>query len=59
MMDLKALAALQWDRYPLKHCQSDRWCEIGAHAIDLGELYYDGGPTRRACRDCVKQWRAR
>lgn len=49
----KTLSELPWRTYRLAWCRSDRYCEICCQMIDLGDLYYDGGPTRRACKACI------
>ena len=51
---LRMLSQLPWRTYRLVRCRSERYCEF-CGLIDLGTLYYDGGPGRRACQSCVQK----
>lgn len=42
-----------WRDYPERVCRWLNECVICAKAIKAGQLYFDGGYSRRAHRDCV------
>jgi hypothetical protein len=57
MTELKTLSRLSWGTYPIRRCRSLHHCEICSKDIRLGDVYRDGGYSRRAhvrCTSAVK-----
>ena len=49
----RSLSRLSWDAYPVRACRSRRHCEVCRKGIAVGQLYRDGGYSRRAHDACV------
>jgi hypothetical protein len=54
--DVRSLAGLAWERYPIRVCRSLHHCEFCVGQITLGQKYLDGGYGRRGHVSCYERW---
>jgi hypothetical protein len=53
MAEKRTLSKLNWAKYPVRQCRYLDHCEFCGNDIKAGEMYRDGGYSRRAHVVCT------
>jgi len=54
-VDEQVIRPINWRKYNVRTCMSLHECKICRSDINLGEIYFDGGYSRRAHVECVEK----